>query len=152
VLEVLDRDSGGRRIVPTAGSGEELFGSRGIFLKNLNVGEVIFASYDGSEERRFSTDAVYPLAESPDGRLVALATAKERFPVRVEVWDVHGARKLGEWSEPGPFELVLSGPPYRVVCASRVEGKSGAVWISGDFRVHDADNGKIHHRLDLSGP
>jgi len=72
--------------------------------------------------------------------------------LRVEVWDVHGARKLGEWSEPGPFELVLSGPPYRVVCASRVEGKSGAVWISGDFRVHDAASGKIHHRLDLSGP
>ncbi len=148
-LEVLDRRSGQRRRVPVPGDRSELFGTRGFFIGSL-AGEVVFRSYDGTEKRKLSTGAGRPLAESPGGRLVALATDREKPPVRVEIWEVDGARKICEWSEAGAFEPAFSGPPYRVLCATRVEGKSGASWISSEFRVHDAATGKVLQRLDLS--
>jgi hypothetical protein len=150
-VEVVRRDGGHRRRVLRPGfTGHNLFGKRGYFLGGQRPEQVIFGSYDGTEEKRFSTDAFRPLAESPDGRLVALATIKEKPPVRVEVWDVDEACKLCELTIPDGIEAAFSGPPYKLICTRRVEGKSGASWISSEFRVLDATTGKSLKTLDLS--
>ena len=46
--------------------------------------------------------------------------------------------------------MALTGPPYRLLCAEWIEGKSGAFWISDEFRVHEATSGKLLSTLDLS--
>jgi hypothetical protein len=146
-VELAQREGGRRRQLRAPGRGEHLFGKRALFLGGEKAENVLCY---GGEEKELSTDAFRPLAESPDGRLVALATAREKPPVRVEVWDVEEVRKLCEWSEVGAFELAFGGPPYRVLCATRVVGEAGAFWISSELRVHDAATGRVLQRLDLA--
>lgn len=108
--------------------------------------QVLFAPYDGSPDVFLPTAAQVPLAQSRDGRLVAIADwiptlSPSPKDFALEVWDIPARRlflKLSDGRQRVPF-LLSSSDSSTLICAIRNEPGG---WLDDDFEVYDLATGQ----------
>jgi hypothetical protein len=134
---------------------EVLCGREGVYVGGDNRSQVTYVSYDASVRRSLATAASTPLVESRDGKLVCLQCgdgwniAFGGKPDRLEVWDLASETKLWELKDDQYRVPVFSGDSGQLICARRVNTKSGVSWLDSVLEIRDARTGELNQTCHL---
>ena len=114
-----------------------------------------FVSYDGSRRSRIESKLDFPIAESRDGRYIAVSNrpsvnpyAESEPAMLVEVWDVAEQRRVLTIDDGRRREVCFAPGPALI--AARVQGDFLTRWRSDEFEVYDLATGRVRNMVVTS--
>ena len=122
-------------------------GRDGLYRARASENGVRFVSYDGERAWELESALVFPIAESADGRYVALSNTGDEHrmsdsdPRQIEVWDTQSRRCVLRIDDGLPRSIRFAANPARLI-AMEMRG-TYPIWYGEQIEVYDLGSGRL---------